>query len=93
MIIPACFALKKVREGSKNTFAYVLLGFTILLGIAYVGEAFTDAYRKEVFLPDGTNYLYNLYAYETCYYLQYISALQGWIFGMCYLKSATASSI
>jgi hypothetical protein len=25
--------------------------------------------------------------------LQYISALQGWIFGICYLKSATACSI
>jgi len=37
MIIPACFALKKVREGSKNMFAYVLLSFTILLGISYVG--------------------------------------------------------
>ncbi len=93
MIIPACFALKKVHEGSKNQFAYVLLSFTILLGIAYVGEAFTDAYTKKVLLLDGTNYLPNLYAYETFYCLQYISALQGWIFGMCYLKSATSSSI
>ncbi len=37
MIIPASFAIKKVREGSKNQFAYVLLSFTVLLGTAYVG--------------------------------------------------------
>jgi hypothetical protein len=37
MIISACYAAKKVREGSKIIFAYVLLGFTVLLGIAYVG--------------------------------------------------------
>jgi hypothetical protein len=40
-----------------------------------------------------THYFLNYSAYEFFYYLQYISALQGWIFGMCYLKSATASSI
>ena len=93
MIIPACFALKMVREGSKNTFACVLLSFTILLGIAYVGEAFTDAFRRGVVLPERTQYSYNWYAYYTFYYLQYISALQGWIFGVCYLKSGAASSI
>ena len=37
MIIFAAFAVKKVSEGSKNMFAYVLLSFTVLLGIAYVG--------------------------------------------------------
>jgi heme/copper-type cytochrome/quinol oxidase subunit 3 len=37
MIIAASFAIKKVREGAKNMFAYVLLSLTVLLGIAYVG--------------------------------------------------------
>ena len=37
MIIAACFALKKVSDGSKNRFAYTLLVFTVLLGFAYVG--------------------------------------------------------
>ncbi len=45
MIVAAFYATKKVREGSKNKFAYVLLGFTLLLGISYVGYAFTDAFR------------------------------------------------
>ena len=37
MIISASFAIKKVSEGSKNKFAYVLLSFTVLLGISYAG--------------------------------------------------------
>jgi hypothetical protein len=37
MMIAASYAIKKVREGSKNMFAFVLLGFTVLLGISYVG--------------------------------------------------------
>ncbi len=45
MIVAASYAIKKVREGSKNKFAYVLLGFTFLLGISYVGGAFTEAFR------------------------------------------------
>ena len=49
-------------------------------------------FRREVVLPDRTHYFPNEYAFQTCYYLQFISALQGWIFGMCYLKSAIASS-
>jgi hypothetical protein len=93
MIIPACFAFKKVSKSSKNIFAYVLLGFTVLLGIAYVGTAFCEAFRREVILPDRPHYFANEYTSQIFFYLQYISALQGWIFCVCYLKSATASSI
>ena len=93
MIISGSFAVKKVSEGSKNMFAYILLGFTVILGIAYIGLAFCEAFRREVILPDRTHYFVNYNAFETFAFLQYISALQGWIFGMCYLKSATASSI
>ena len=51
MIIPASFAIKRVSEGSKNQFDYVLLSFTVLLGIAYVGMSFCEAFRREIFLP------------------------------------------
>jgi hypothetical protein len=93
MIISASFAVKKVSEVSKNMFAFVLLSFTMLLGIAYVGKALSEAFRHEVVLPDRPHYFTNYYASETFNYLQLISALQGWIFGMCYTKSATASLI
>ena len=93
MILSATFAIKKVAEGSKNVFAFVLLSFTVLLGIAYVGKAFTEAFRKEVVLPNRTIHHVNEYAFQTNLYLQYLSALQGWIFGIRYLKSAAASSL
>ena len=48
MIILAFFAIKKVRDGSKNTFAYVILSFTVLLGISYLGESLNDTFRKAV---------------------------------------------
>jgi len=37
MIIAASLTIKKISEGSKAVFAYVLMCFTVLLGIAYVG--------------------------------------------------------
>ncbi len=92
MIISALFAINKVSEGSKNMFAYDLLRFTVILGIAYVGEALNEAF-SEVDLPDWPHYFINWYANQTFFYLRYISALQGWIFGICYFKSAVASSI
>ncbi len=52
----------------------------------------SDAFRKEVVLPDRAHYFVNWYTYQSFAILQFIAALQGWIFGMCYLKSATASS-
>ena len=66
MIIPAFYAVKKVSEGSKNMFAYVLLSFTVLLGISYVGLSFDDMFRREVVLPDRTHYFGNMYALKTC---------------------------
>ena len=37
MILSGFFAVKKVSEGSKNMFAYILSSLTVLLGIAYIG--------------------------------------------------------
>ena len=37
MIVAASLATKKIKEGSRNAFAYVLMCFTVLLGIAYIG--------------------------------------------------------
>jgi hypothetical protein len=45
MIVAASYAIKKVRQGSKNKFAYVLLGFTFLLAITYIGLVFEDAFK------------------------------------------------
>jgi hypothetical protein len=63
MIIAATFSLIKIRYGSKNVFAYVLMWFTELLGFAFIGQASTEAFRNPV-----TGYA-NQYAYRTPYYL------------------------
>ncbi len=52
MIVAASYATKKVREGYKNKFAYVLLGFTFLLGISYAGIFFVDAFKIKVTFYD-----------------------------------------
>ena len=91
-IISAFFAILKVSEGSKNKFAYTLLSFTVITGISYVGQPLDEAFRHEVIQPNRTYYFNNKYAILTFAYLQYIAGLQGWIFGICYFKSATASS-
>ena len=62
MIISALYAVNKVSEGSKNMFAYDLLRFTVILGIAFVGEALNEAFRSEVVLPDRPHYFTNWYA-------------------------------
>jgi len=93
MIISASFAVKMVSKVSKNMFSYVLLSFTMFIGIAYVGKALSEAFRHEVVIPDRPHYFTNYYASETLNYLQLILALQGWIFARCYTKSATASLI
>ena len=37
IIISASVAIKKIYDGSKNQFAYVLISLAALLGIAYEG--------------------------------------------------------
>ena len=44
MIVSASVAMKKIREGSKNRFAYVLLSFTVLLGLSYVGITSSEVF-------------------------------------------------
>ena len=77
MIIAASFTIWKISIGSKNVFAYVLMYFTVLLGIVYIGLALSDAFRREVELPDRVNYFSDFCARETYFYIEWIAALQG----------------
>lgn len=52
MILVGVTVFIKVYRGSKNTFAYTLLAFTIVMGISKIGFAFTDTFRSEVTMPD-----------------------------------------
>jgi hypothetical protein len=67
MIIAATFTIWKISKGSKNVFAYVLMSFTLLLGIAYLGLAFCDVFRYEVQLTDGVYYFRSIYVHASSY--------------------------
>lgn len=77
MLISATVVIKKIRDGSKNTFAYVLMSLTVLIGSAYVGYAIDDAFRYEFRLPntDKPVYFANEYALIGLVYLIYVSYL------------------
>ena len=70
------------------------MGLTLGQGVANIGLALTEAFRKEVTLPDRVHHFESEYSADTFEYLYYTStALQGWIFAMKYLQSATGCSL
>ena len=75
MIIAAIFVLRKVYKGSKNQFAYTLMSLTIIIGFSNICQAFCEAFRKAVLLPDRMHHMESLYASETFYYIYYLTAL------------------
>ncbi len=84
IVIAASLAIIKVSYGSKNRFAYLIMCFAYLYSIYYIG--YTALYKNETSCKDI------LYALEIILYLEHMAALQVWIFGICYWKSATACS-
>lgn len=92
LIFAATLAIITITFGSRNKFAFLILSFTELYGIYYMGLALTEAYRHQQEIPGkGEIYVVNNIAYQTVHYLQYLAALSVWIFGVCYWKSAEAS--
>ena len=86
MIISASAVIHRIYNKSKNTFAYTLMGLTLTMGIANIGLAFTEAFRKEVTLPNGVYHFVSEYSFDINNYLYFISTgLQGWIFAMRYI--------
>ena len=86
MIISASVVIHRIHNKSKNTFAYALMGFSLTVGVSNIGLALSEAFRREVTLPDRVYHFESEYVHDTCNYLYYIStALQGWVFAMRYL--------
>jgi lipopolysaccharide export LptBFGC system permease protein LptF len=52
MIISASVVIHRIHNKSKNTFAYILMGLSLTVGVSNIGYAFSEAFRKEVTLPD-----------------------------------------
>jgi hypothetical protein len=42
MIVLAVVVVLKIYKRSNNEFAYILLSYTVLLGVAYIGLALTE---------------------------------------------------
>ncbi len=75
MIVAAAAVIWKVHNGSRNLFAYVLMFFTTLLGIAYIGLSSSKAFRREVVLPNETKYFVNYYVNNLFDYARFITAI------------------
>jgi hypothetical protein len=87
ILFPASlFTFKKLYQGSKSDFAYLLTAFTIANAFCRLSVFIESIFTKEeVPLPNG-------YAYITNYYLNYLLSLQPWIFGMKYFWSGVLCS-
>ena len=86
IIISAFVVIHRIYDKSKNTFAYTFMGLSLTVGVSNIGFALTEAFRKEVTLPDRVHHFESEYSFDTFSYLYLIStALQGWIFATRYL--------
>ena len=96
VIVAATVVILKIHRITKNTFAYTLMVFTILIGVSWIGAVFTEAFREEVLLlwDYQIHYFYSEYTLRTFDFIYLTSsALQGWIFAVRYLTSALACSL
>lgn len=75
MIIISSVVMWKLRASSNNKFAYVLMLFTAMLGVANLGMGLTKTFRREEELPNGTHYFVYFYVNQPFLYLMMAAAL------------------
>lgn len=56
MLTASLIVICKIYRGSKNSFAYILMFFTALMGFTYIVLAFEEAFKKEIILTDRVHY-------------------------------------
>ncbi len=93
MISTSIYVIYKIHKGSKSTFAYLLMAFTLLDGAQNFTLFFFSAHRRSIYLDGQTHYFINMYASQTATFCYYLVSLQSWIFGMKYLESAMFCSL
>jgi hypothetical protein len=62
MILASYYTFRKIWLGSKSSFAYTLIGFTLLDGAQNLANFFTLAFPHPVYLSYQTLYAGNEYA-------------------------------
>ena len=88
MLTASLIVIFKIYRGSKHRFAYILMSFTAILGFAYIGLAFNEAFRKKLILANKTYYAESYYTLQILGFLLNVAGIQGWIFAIRYLTSA-----
>ena len=82
------FGYYKLWRGSQSKFAYLVMAFTVGLGLQCTGTFVTLMLPTEYIKPA----LPNLYALTICIFFFFLLSLQTWIYGMQYLNSAIVCS-
>ncbi len=88
ILFPASlFTFKKLYQGSKSNFAYLLTIFTFAVALSRLVKFILYTFPNETFqAPNG-------YVFITNYYLNNLLSLQPWIFGIKYLWSGVLCSL
>jgi hypothetical protein len=94
MIVVPVFCIFKIRRGSKSTFAYILVLFSMYQGTQDVIRFFVESLRTKYVDPEGqTIYILNFrWTVILNAWYQYL-AVQTWIFALKYLESSVRMSI
>ena len=83
----------KIYNGSKSTFAYVLLIFTFGYGLDYTLVFLEQSVMAKSIQINGLTQVYaNFYILETVDFFYFLLSLQCWIFALKYLESAVNCS-
>ena len=93
LILASLATIWKINKGSKSTFAYVLMAFTLLWGIQDTCGFFIESIRRVVVVNGEVYYLESVRAIiidNGCYMW---TAIQTYIFAMKYLESSIQMSV
>jgi hypothetical protein len=75
MLAAGLLTICKINHGSKSSFAYILMAFTIGNGLTNVGFYLTDAIRKPAILDGYTVHFSNFNAVTLVGYTFYLMSL------------------
>ena len=87
-VILGTIAMIKISCGSKDKFALSIMSSTFLYGVTSIGTSYT----RMIMVNYGITFEVVYYVFVPFDYLRQIAALQVWIIGVCYWRSAAGCS-
>ena len=74
MTLLATVVIRKIHQNSKNTFAYIFMGTSLLTGVSLIGFAFTNSFTTEIVTEKyGTEFFERIDVHMAFGYLYFIS--------------------